>query len=603
MDCRETCCEIHRLLESLPAYSSPHEVPFTDGLYFMYEAGETSEHAPRGRIVRVGSHLVKGGLVRRLRQHYSGRKNGSVLRRLLGGALIRRANPQSPCLTPEPGKGHWEQQGAETCSDCENIEAKVSTLLASSFRFRCVEIQNPEERNRFEASLVATLATCPVCEPSQDWLGLYAYPNKVHKSGLWNNKLVDGLTLKQEDLNSFVEHVARTAGGTPSANPDNAADEPTKVDTAVSDACTRSGAFALLLSVVLFLLIPSWAQRKDEIALGRYLTHRVNLSLSLGALDDNPYWQKLVESKAAADSLSLEQLLDVRAETSTIPPDTDRARPKRATTSDTGARPAGTPAPPTGVTVSVRTEIPATRRIVDSFRKLNDSNLLTDTRRYSNLYDISVARWAQKRVYLAYRNVVADGCSTKELETSHANRESDVFVPSINNEVLLKCFTLRDVRELAQFEQPTIPDSIQTGGHAGKDINLTLSSLPRNLGAASAFLHALLFFVITYFAAFAREAISSTRFPAQGTLFHAFSRSGWTLSMLFLALCSPLIASLALAVMAGEWWLWACSALILCAVWSVYLALQQRSYFGALNPRNWIRPRVNGPSSHSETDE
>lgn len=379
--------------------------------------------------------------------------------------------------------------------------------------------------------------------------------------------------------------------------------EPTKVDTAVSDACTRSGAFALVLSVVLFLLIPSWPQRKKEIALGRYLTHRVNLSLSLGALDDDPYWQKLEDSKGAADSLSLAQLLEVRVETSARGAATDRAQPKRATTSDTGARRAGTPAPPTGLSLSVTTEIPEIRRIVDFFRKLNDSNLLTETRGYSNLYNIAIARWAQKRAYLAYRIVVADGCSTKALEAPHADRESDLFVPSINNEALLKCLTLRDLRELAQFEQPTIPDSIQTGGRVEREINLTLSSLPRNLGAASAFVHALLFFVITYFGAFTCEAISSTGFPAQGTLFRAFSRSRWALSVMFLALWSPLIASLALAVIAGEWWLWVCSGLILGAVCSVHLVLHRKSYFGALNPRNWTQPTMNGPSSHSETNE
>ena len=79
------CGDIHRLLGTLPVYSSPRQVPFADGLYFFLEDGETSDHGPRGRIVRIGNHpRSDGGLVRRLRQHYSGRKNGSVFRKFLG---------------------------------------------------------------------------------------------------------------------------------------------------------------------------------------------------------------------------------------------------------------------------------------------------------------------------------------------------------------------------------------------------------------------------------------------------------------------------------------------------------------------------------------
>jgi hypothetical protein len=52
-----------------------------------------------------------------------------------------------------------------------------------------------------------------------------------------------------------------------------------RIDEAASNACTRSGAFVLLLSVVLWLLIPFWLDKPNEIALGRYLTYRFNLAL------------------------------------------------------------------------------------------------------------------------------------------------------------------------------------------------------------------------------------------------------------------------------------------------------------------------------------
>ena len=203
-DTEEVCAAIHDALESLPLLSSPTDVPFLDGLYFFYEDGETSRHAPSGRIVRVGNHPGSvGGLVRRLRNHYSGRKNGSVFRRLLGGALIRRRDPDSLCLAPSPGKGHWEHQNDKACERCQPLEEEVSQLLRSSFRFRCVMVEDREERNELEAALVATLAACPVCGPSTSWLGRYAYSDKVRSSGLWNSQFVGGPTVTERQLERF----------------------------------------------------------------------------------------------------------------------------------------------------------------------------------------------------------------------------------------------------------------------------------------------------------------------------------------------------------------------------------------------------------------
>jgi hypothetical protein len=108
------CSWAHAALAALPLWSHPAEVPFANGLYFFYERGEQSRHAPRGRVVRVGNHpRVKDRLPARLHEHYGAAgKNGSVFRRFLGGALLRRQNPKHPCLRPAPGLGHWEQQNA-----------------------------------------------------------------------------------------------------------------------------------------------------------------------------------------------------------------------------------------------------------------------------------------------------------------------------------------------------------------------------------------------------------------------------------------------------------------------------------------------------------
>ena len=203
-DTEEVCAAIHDALESLPLLSSPTDVPFFDGLYFFYEDGETSEHGAPGRVVRVGNHpRSSGGLRKRLRQHYSGRKNSSVFRRILGGALLRRRDPASPCLGASPGKGHWEHQNDKACERCQPLEKEVSQLLRSSFRFRCVEAVDQAERNDLEKVLIATLAACPVCRPSATWLGNHAYSDKMQSFGLWNSDHVGGPPITAHQLERF----------------------------------------------------------------------------------------------------------------------------------------------------------------------------------------------------------------------------------------------------------------------------------------------------------------------------------------------------------------------------------------------------------------
>ena len=204
----EACGAIHALVEFLPPYATPKDVPFRDGLYFFYEQGEASTHAIAGRIVRIGNHPRSDErLVARLREHYAGSKNASVFRLLLGGALIRRDDPSSACLAPGPGQGHWERHMEAACARCAPYEQRVSALLGDRFRIRCVRIENREERNRLESRLIATVAACTVCGPSTNWLGRFASSEKVKASGLWNSEFVGGTTMGGADLKRFGELV------------------------------------------------------------------------------------------------------------------------------------------------------------------------------------------------------------------------------------------------------------------------------------------------------------------------------------------------------------------------------------------------------------
>jgi hypothetical protein len=187
-DPEKFCQEINNQLNTLPLLYDPSEVPFKNGLYFFYEKGETSKHLPQGRIVRIGNHpRSQDTLKRRLRMHYSGGKNGSFFRKFLGGAILRRIDPNDTCLQSGPGKGHWERQDMHACEKCKPIEKMVSEILRSDFSFRCIEIVNQDLRNMLEEKLIAIISLCPVCKPSATWLGNFAYSERVRLSGLWNS--------------------------------------------------------------------------------------------------------------------------------------------------------------------------------------------------------------------------------------------------------------------------------------------------------------------------------------------------------------------------------------------------------------------------------
>lgn len=208
------CQAVHAPLCRLPEFERPAEVPITDGLYFFFEDGESSQHAPGGRIVRVGNHPRSDGtLVRRLRQHYQRGKNGSVFRKFLGGALMRAEDPSHPCLAPEPGKGRWERQDAKPCHRCRPVEQRVSRLLTTRFRFRCIFVPTRPERNYLEEVLIGMLSSCIGCQPSRRWLGRYAYSDVIRETGIWNSQFVGGAPMSASDLKRFVDYVDATPAG------------------------------------------------------------------------------------------------------------------------------------------------------------------------------------------------------------------------------------------------------------------------------------------------------------------------------------------------------------------------------------------------------
>ena len=181
----DKCRGIHEILESLPEYTykTPNSELPTNGIYFFYEEGEFCTHGNEGqkRIVRVGTHRGDENFRSRINNHYRGNKNSSVFRKHLGGALMRRKDPDDRRLK------QWLEQDAPTFQE---MEAEVTKELKGHFSFRCIPVEDKKERLQLEEELIATIAKCDKCKPSENWLGNFSADELVRKSGLWNHQHV-----------------------------------------------------------------------------------------------------------------------------------------------------------------------------------------------------------------------------------------------------------------------------------------------------------------------------------------------------------------------------------------------------------------------------
>jgi hypothetical protein len=209
------CGQIHQLIHELPRFENPGPFLPLDGIYFFFEVGEKAVHdrCPSDRIVRVGNHPHSThGLLKRLKKHYTSSKKASVFLRIVGGALIRRNNPNASCLQPAPGKGHWERQKGEYCKDCEPYKVFSKDYIRRNMEFTTIAVPDRKIRNNLEQSLISTISLCDQCHPSDNWLGRFAYCELTRRSGLWQiDNLYEEDLLMTSSLMSELEDAVKAA--------------------------------------------------------------------------------------------------------------------------------------------------------------------------------------------------------------------------------------------------------------------------------------------------------------------------------------------------------------------------------------------------------
>lgn len=173
------------------------------GVYFFMEDGETRSDTGSGlRIVRVGTHALKGGssttLQTRLSQHRGqvksggGNHRGSIFRLIVGTALMARDGISCETWDNKQGSASRSIAAAEL-----HLEQAVSRVIGS-LPFLCLPISDepgPEsDRGTIERGAIALLSNFgkpPIDPPSRGWLGNHCSRERVRGSGLWNSNHVD----------------------------------------------------------------------------------------------------------------------------------------------------------------------------------------------------------------------------------------------------------------------------------------------------------------------------------------------------------------------------------------------------------------------------
>ena len=183
------------------------------GVYFFFEEGEERQWSGAGgRVVRVGTHGLKGDskatLWDRLRQHRGkartggGNHRGSIFRLLVGVSLARRGD----CALPPSwgigsGRGAAARRLGMTRAEVKEAEAELERRVSATigrmpFLWLCVpDAPGPESaRGRIERGAIALLsnAVSPAADrASPHWLGAHCDRGAVRASGLWNNNHVE----------------------------------------------------------------------------------------------------------------------------------------------------------------------------------------------------------------------------------------------------------------------------------------------------------------------------------------------------------------------------------------------------------------------------
>ncbi len=226
----ELCTWLHKQLRELPPIQFPFQLGQLprNGIYFFYEEGEIWGHGDdHPRIVRIGTHK-DGNFRSRIREHFlldETRMNfdatrpaphdRSIFRKNLGRALLNKANDEYLRIWDidfTPRRNRAEFGALRDIQKEQQIESKITQILSEKFSFKFIIIENQMNRmgaGGLESSLIGTVARCPLCKPSNDWLGNHSSKSQIKNSGLWQVQHLKAPKITTNDMDIIIQAIKR----------------------------------------------------------------------------------------------------------------------------------------------------------------------------------------------------------------------------------------------------------------------------------------------------------------------------------------------------------------------------------------------------------
>ena len=376
--------------------------------------------------------------------------------------------------------------------------------------------------------------------------------------------------------------------------------EATQSDLTISGACTKAGIFILLLTLTLIPLIFYWLGAESKEAAKKYITYRLNLSAAFDALEDDNYWLKYKSINENAESMTIQELLEVELILKDVSPEREIEKRQTENTKPQKLKEGKIQAPYL-VSVNQIAFIPTLRKIAVQITNLNDLTLLNKSRQAYSAMDFSIYQWHMKLISLISKNdlkekivSVDSGLDKKNYfkakvkikteEITHDNFINQSYIKDI-----LSKLTLKDARTLSTYRGFELDGKNILGGEKDPLVPSKISpgELPSDPLMASLFVELLLFFNLVYFYAYTCEATLSKGFTANGTMYGAFSRSIFAQNIFRIGLWSPFALSAFLAYISNEIILWFAFLIVGLTIFLIDKKLHSKRFFSYI----WMKTR------------
>lgn len=227
----DKCKWLHEQLGQLPLLRYPFNLKNLpkNGIYFFYEDGEVSQHnQSQLRIVRIGTHK-DDNFRNRIAEHFLLNENKmnldvskspphdrSIFRKNIGRALLNRDNDkyldvwEKDLTSKDSRKKYWHLR--DIVKEKE-VESAVTDVLRQKFMFRFLVIEGESLRmgqDGLEGKLIATVAQCGLCKPSQGWLGNSSTVLKIKNSGLWQVQHLENDEISTNNMSVILTAIQTT---------------------------------------------------------------------------------------------------------------------------------------------------------------------------------------------------------------------------------------------------------------------------------------------------------------------------------------------------------------------------------------------------------